>query len=360
MTLWANVLSIDNPANIQGETNLFINTSAFIAIDPASVKELFEDNWEGDYTPRNGTNLALASAKSEIGVRHNGWLIGYSHRLETMIEASRDTIDLIHTVQNSDNLPIGKEYNLDLKINGFQADGLHIAHSIPLYTSNNFNIHGGIGISLLRGIRLQQGLVNGSATVISDKNYDFYGTTDYYYSDNYLYELGLKMPSGYGASTDIGINTDWEMFHVELVLNDLLGFLKWNKTPYTHAILTSDTKSYDSKGYIEYSPTVKGIETTKAHTQYLDSKGFAMLQYNMGFAMPFLQVSTTRGYIFPEFGLLVPIANTSKIKVSYESFFQSYEIMLVSKYGFIGVQSNNIRPERASALGVSLGLQYIF
>lgn len=360
MTLWGDVLSIDNPANIQEKNDIFISTSAFIATDPVSVKGFFDDNWEGSYTPRNGTNLALASARAEIGMTQNGWRFGYIHRLETMIEASRDFVDLIHTVKNHDDLPIGRQYDLDLKINGFQADGLHIASSMPLYTSNDLNIHGGIGISLLRGIRLQQGSINGSATAISDKSYDFYGTVDYYYSSNYLYDLNVKTPSGYGACTDIGLNADWGKFHGELVINDLLGFLRWNNAPYTNAILTSNTKSYDSSGYVEYSPTITGLEITKGYTQHFDPKGFASVRYNREFIMPFLEASTTRGYIFPELGALIPMTNTSRMKISYETFFHSYSIKLISKYAYIGFQTNNINPEKASALGVYVGLQYVF
>jgi hypothetical protein len=360
MTLWGDVLSIDNPANIQDKNDVFISTSAFIATDPVSVKGFFDDNWEGSYTPRNGTNLALASARAEIGMTHNGWRVGYIHRLETMVEASRDFVDLIHTVKNSDDLLIGRQYDLDLKINGFQADGLHIASSIPLYTSDDLNIHGGMGISLLRGIRLQQGLINGSATATSDKSYDFHGTVDYYYSSNYLYDLDVKTPSGYGACTDIGLNADWGKFHGELVVNDLLGFLRWNNAPYTNAILTSNTKSYDSNGYVEYSPTITGLEITKGYTQHFDPKGFASVRYDGEFIMPFLQASTTRGYIFPELGALIPITDTSTIKISYETFFRSYGIKLMSKYAYVGFQTNNINPEKSSALGISIGLQYVF
>ena len=360
MTLWGDVLSIDNPANIQDKNDIFISTSAFIATDPVSVKGFFDDNWGGNYTPRNGTNLALASARSEIGGTVNGWRIGYIHRLETMVETSRDFVDLIHTVKNSDNLPVGRQYDLNLKINGFQADGLHIAKSIPLYTNDDLNIHGGLGISLLRGIRTQQGLINGSATAISDKNYDFYGTVDYYYSSNYLYDLDVKTPSGYGVSTDIGLSADTGKFHGEFVINDLLGFLRWNKATYTNAILTSSTKSYDSNGYVQYSPTITGLEITKGHTQHFDPKGFASVRYDREFIMPFLQVSTTRGYIFPEGGLIIPMTNTSVMKFSYETFFHSYGIALISKYGYLGLQTNDLKLENASTLGLSIGLQYVF
>lgn len=360
MTLWGDVLSIDNPANIQDKSDIFLTTSAFIATDPVSIKGFFDDNWEGSYTPRNSTNLALASARVETGITHNGWRFGYMHRLETMIEASRDFVDLIHTVKKFDNLPTGRQYKLDLKINGFQADGLHIAKSIPLYASDTLSIHGGMGLSLLRGIRTQQGFINGSAIATSDKNYDFYGTVNYYYSSNYLYKLDVNTPSGYGASSDIGLNVEWGNLRGEFVINDLFGCIQWHQAPYTNAILTSSTKSYDSNGYVQYSPTITGLEITKDHTQYFDPKGFAAVEYKSEFVVPFMQASTTRGYIFPEFGVLIPMRNAPTIKLSYETFFQSYGIMLTSKYAYIGFQTNNIALQNASALGLSLGLQYTF
>ncbi|MCI4406389.1 MAG: hypothetical protein JHC35_03745 [Sulfuricurvum sp.] len=360
VTIWGDVLSIDNPANIQDKNDVFLTTSAFIATDPVSVKGFFDDNWGGNYTPRNGTNLALASARAEIGGTVNGWRIGYIHRLETMVEASRDFIDLIHTVKNSEDLPIGRQYNLDFKINGFQADGLHIAKAIPIYTSNDLNIQGGMGISLLRGIRTQQGLISGSATATSDKNYDFYGTVDYYYSSNYLYKLDVNTPTGYGASSDIGLCVDWGKFHSELAINDLLGFIQWDQAPYTNAILTSSTKSYDSNGYVQYSPTITGLEITKEHTQYFDPKGFASIRYNGEYILPFMQASTTRGYVFPEVGVIIPTTDTSTMKFSYETFFKSYGITFASKYAYLGFQTNNITFEKASAVGVNLGLKYLF
>ncbi|MFA6144452.1 MAG: hypothetical protein WCW84_05575 [Sulfurimonas sp.] len=360
MTLWGDVLSIDNPATVQRGDGAFMSTSAFIASDPVSVKEFFGDKWNGDYTPRNGTNLVMASARSEIGGNYKGWHIGYVHRLETMIEASRDFVDLFDSIKHSEDLIVGRQYDLNLKINGFQADGLHVAKSIPLYSGNDLNIRGGIGLSLLRGIRMQQGVIDGTATALAGKDYSYAGVVDYYYTSNYLYDLDLNLPTGYGFSPDIGVIGDWGNWHSDLVVNDLFGFMQWNNAPYTNAIISSNTKHYDSNGYVQYSPTITGLETTRKFTQHFDPKGFASLRYNSSVFSPFVEASTTRGYLFPEGGVLVTLANVPTIKVSYETFFHSYGLALTSHYGYIRFQTDKINPDKASTLSLAFGIHYAY
>ncbi|MCX6073098.1 MAG: hypothetical protein NTY39_02130 [Campylobacterales bacterium] len=337
-----------------------MSTSAFIASDPVSVKEFFGDKWGGAYTPRKGTNLVLGSARAEIGGNYEGWHIGYIHRLETMIEASRDFVDLFYAIKHSEDLTIGRQYELNLKINGFQADGLHIAKSIPLYTNNDLTIRGGLGLSLLRGIRMQQGVINGTATALASKDYNYSGNIDYYYTSNYLYDLNLNVPVGYGMSPDIGVIVDAQKWHSEIVINDLFGFMQWNNAPYTNAIISSNTKHYDSDGYVQYSPTITGLETTRKFTQHFDPKSFALVRYNNSVLIPFLQVSTTRGYIFPEGGLLVTLANVPTIKLSYETFFHSYGLALTSKYGYMGFQTDKLNPDKVSALRLAFGVHYAY
>jgi len=358
MTLWGDVLCIDNPATLQGDNGAFMSTSAFIASDPVSVKEFFGDKWGGAYTPRNGTNLVLGSGRSEMGGNYAGWHIGYVHRLETMIEASRDFVDLFYAIKHSEDLTVGRQYDLNLKINGFQADGLHVAKSIPLYAKNDLTIRGGLGLSFLRGIRMQQGVVDGTATALAGKDYSYEGIVDYYYTSNYLYDLDLNVPTGYGITPDIGVIGDWRNWHSEIVVNDLFGFMQWDNAPYTNANISSNTKHYDSDGYVQYSPTITGLETTRKFTQHFDPKGFASLRYNNSVFSPFVQASTTRGYLFPEGGVLVTLANVPTIKVSYETFFHSYGLALTSHYGYIGFQTDKLNPDKASALSLAFGIHY--
>jgi hypothetical protein len=73
---------------------------------------------------------------------------------------------------------------------------------------------------------------------------------------------------------------------------------------------------------------------------------------------PFVQASTTRGYVFPEGGVLVALENIPTIKVSYETFFRSYGLALTSKYGYIGFQTDKINPDKASALSLAFGIHY--
>lgn len=356
LSLYGETLVIVNPADTHETTfSSYFSSSAFMATDPVTIKNFFGE-WGGAYTPRQGTNYAFASARVETGVRRGEWSVGYVHRLETLIEASRDLVDLVHDTKNEMALPVGRTYDLHLRINGFQADGVALQRRFPLYESGDFALQGGFGLSLLRGILMQEGTINGQATTISTKDYNFDAVVNSYYSHNYLYKLDVAKPQGYGASSDIGFNARWRDLTYALAVNDLFGGISWDKNPYTYATLTSSTKSYDAKGYLQYNPTVSGLEVTKKHWQRFDPKIMSQLSYRYDNYEPFIRITTIRGVTLPETGLIYQPTQNMKIRYHYESMFGSHGVSLETKYLQMRFQTDRWDLQKSSAVGAYLGI----
>lgn len=359
-TLHAQTLTISNPALISDvHEEIHASLDAFIATEPVSVKEFFDD-WNGHYSPKSGTNLALASVRMSVGGGMGPWRLSYLHRLETMVVASRDLVDLVHSDKQNENLKIGRDYRLDLSVRGFEADGIELARRVDLLDQSGFVLKGGLAISLLHGKKLQSGSAIGTAQALSATDYNYNGIIDYYYSRNYLYDNTMEVPQGYGATVDLGLQAVWNgRWLVEAAANDF-GFIRWSDAPYTNATITSATKAYDENGYVRYNPTITGLEIYRNMTQSLDPKYFLKTQYLGSTISPFVQLTSTRGYFFPELGTSIALTPTSSLTAFYETRFGTTGLRYTGHYGYISLQSDTLGLSNASAAALMCGFSYAF
>lgn len=358
--LSADILNIINPADFKNSDTVFWKTSLFTSSDPVSLYDLFTDKSSPSYSPRNGKNFIISNARSEIGENVNDWEFGYFHRIELWIEGSRDFTDLFYTLKRSELLPRNKHYDLALKIDGFQADGLFIRKRYEAYRHNTLSITTGVGINLLRGIRLQEGVLNGYAYAISERDYDFNTAIEYTYSNNYLYARDVVFPNGYGWSSDLGIVVQTPTLIFEALFNDVGGKIYWKDAPYSTALLTSATKHYDEQGYVTYAPSVSGIEQYHRYIQKLPTKMFFGLYSDNRDFNPYLQCSFLNQTPFPEFGGSWIIYTDWTIKVGYETNFSTYSARLHTPIGFISLRADDIRPEKISAFGIEYAITIPF
>ena len=120
------LLAVDNPARNGQERGVYASLEAFEGNDQVAMRQ-YGGGWQGDYTPRNGTNLGLLAARAETGVQWQGYRLGALYRAVALVEASRDASDLVRQYKQSNGYDLGRTYQLDYRLKGFEADGAHLS-----------------------------------------------------------------------------------------------------------------------------------------------------------------------------------------------------------------------------------------
>ena len=221
-------------------------------------------------------NKAFTYNKVEAGFRWGNWQLGVLERLDYQLEFSSETAELIYLAENRLPLEVGREYELYIKAKHNYSRGVRLAYRHKF--SARINV--GLAASYLQGKAFTDGTIRGSAQATAEKNYDFQFDADYFYSRDILFERDVESPDGNGYSLDF--NVDWQpnkYFTVQLDVVDLVGKMFWDNAPFTTAIATSETKTFDEDGYVRYNPLLEGKESNKNFTQTLPRKIFIATKY---------------------------------------------------------------------------------
>ena len=257
--------------SVQAE-GTFTNADLFWYSEPVSIDSMLND-WKG---PFHGGTSALTHNFAEFGFNAGAWQVSLLSRYDYEMEFSSDTAELYYRANNKLPLTVGRTYRIDLAARNTVSDG--IKFSRPFYPFNNLQVN--IGISYLKGRRLVDGALRGNAKAISANDYDFSFLVDYYYSQDKLFDRQVLSPDGDGYSVDLDLQ--WqvsEQLRTGLSFKDLLARIYWKDTPYTTATAVSDTKTYDTDGYVIYKPKISGIEGNRDFTQILPRRISAQLDY---------------------------------------------------------------------------------
>ncbi len=331
--LCADVLSFFNPDYSQNKSYA-TSFQTFIANDPVSVEALFND-WEGDFHPKDGTNLALESSRFDIGaVLKNNLYIGYTYRHDVFISASHDLTVLNKLIKNKLDLPIDKNFDLSLDIEGFEAQGIVLAKEFTFTLNEESSLSVSLSTSFLYASNMQDGTLSGVASVSSKKDYDFYATSKYFYTHNYLYDLSVDRSYGLGFTTHMTLAYQYNDFSMLFIANDIFGRIYWDNLPYSYVEMSSANKYYDKDGYVHYNPTIWGYETQENFVQELPLKLHVQASYII---VDKYAISAGMQYMYET---SLPFAELSYMPDDGELYYMSYE----SRFGSttLGMQYHNI------------------
>ncbi len=329
----AEVLAFFNP-DYSHSKSYTTSLQSFTANDPVSLEALFND-WEGDFHPKKGTNLALESSRFDIGVvLENNYYVGYTYRHDVFVAASHDLTVLNHLTKNKLDLPMGKEFDLSLSLDGLEAHGIVLGKEFTFIPHDEGLLSISLAASLLYVPNTQQGVLSGTATALSHNDYDFYAKSDYFYTHNYLYDLDVDDSYGLGFSSHLTLTYQYKDFSMLFIANDIFGKIYWDNLPYSYIEMSSDNKYYDENGYVHYNPTVWGLEKQDNFVQEIPLKlhlqaNYLMVEnYTLGVGLQYMHDTS------------LPFAKFSYTPNDDELYYVSYE----SSFGSttIGVSYHNI------------------
>lgn len=233
--------------------------------------------WKGDF---HSGDQEWTRNWVEAGVRFNRWSIGALYRYDLSLRFSSDAARLYYALANHQQLPEDAAYQVSVNANGFAAQGLRAAFQV----SSQPTLSAIVGLSLFHASQLQYGSIEGVATTLSPRDYNYQAAVDYRFSHDKLFGFAANPPRGYGASLDLslsGFYQNWFNWHFDV--EDLFGMIHWTDVPHTLALASSEQKHYDSQGYVHIDPLLSGTRRVEhSFNQELHPKFEAGLTFFRG------------------------------------------------------------------------------
>jgi hypothetical protein len=328
----------------------------FEANDYTSTRH-FSYDWRGAYTPREGKNLGVSFARADVSALEASWSVGYFYRHDILLESNKDMTDIVYANKTKTPVAIGRSYDINLAMNGFEAQGVRLDKAFTWQIQRAWSATVGVGASLLKGQRTRMGQAHGSALSTA---------TGYTYNLNMTDADSNKtypfMPSGDVSSTgyalDLGVRLQWQNGkRLDLAINDFAGEIRWRNLPLTTMDANSATATHDAQGYISFNPTVSGQNSRVDLTQKLDTKG--SIQFHAPLANNIsinLGTEWIKDNLFPRFGLAYTTTHGIEVTTDYDTRFKTLGLGATWRDAYLTARTQNLNFDRARGYGVSVGM----
>ena len=363
------VLAVGNPAKNGPQQMAYVSLHGFEANDQVAMRQ-FDQQWQGDYSPRNGNNLAVLSARAESGVQRDGFRLGALVRAEALVEINRDTSDFLRQYKNNSSYAGGRSYHIDGAIKGFSAAGVTLSKRFQFNPSGQWQVDGGIGLSYLRGKRLRLASLTGQVTTLNAKDVDSTIRLDDIASQININEprafnppfglLSTLSAQGYAMDAGIVLRDRKSGFSIDLAVADLVGRLNWKNVPSNVTEYNNATKYYDADGFVQFNPSTTRTSSFKHVNQRLDPKLHVALSYPLGDFDVQGAGSFTSGYWFPQAAITYRLAAAWGVRADYDFRFHSTGVSIQHQYFRLGFRTDSTSLGRAKAYAVNGGMAISF
>lgn len=362
------LLAIDNPANNGLTRGAYADIQAFEGNDSVAMRQ-YDGGWQGDYSSRSGNNLGMLFARAETGAQWNGFRLGVLYRAEAWVDTNRDTTDLVWQYKNSSGYDVNRAYQINYRIEGFEANGARLSKSFQSELASNWHLSWGAGVSLLKGKRVKIETVTGEVISLSSTDFDANAAKSSTDSNFDTSGAGKFNPpygarpgvSGQGYALDLGLVLQrQDGLRLEAAVNDLAGSLTWKNLPNYAANYNTATKYYDANGYVNFNATATAQSSYQNLTQRLDPKLWLAVAYPVAGFEAQLATSYTQGEWLPELSLAYAINPQWRIHTSYDTRFGTVQIAVRNPWFYLSLRSDKLDFSQGKAYGLSGGVQVAF
>jgi hypothetical protein len=198
-------------------------------------------------------------------------------RLDYSLRFTPDAAALYGTIADDHPLPVGRTYDIHVHAHALEAWGVRgFFRSKPLP-----GLRTEVGLSLLRGLSMLEGSIQGQGTALAPKQYEYDLWADDAYTRDPLFDRKVGSSEGMGASLDASMAWDFHTnWHVEAKVRDLPGFVQWRHLPVTQASALSQRTQTDGQDFQHWAPLVSGLESyAPSYRQQLPTSGSGELDY---------------------------------------------------------------------------------
>lgn len=362
------LLAVNNPAKNGLETGAYASAEVFEGNDQIAMAQ-YGNDWRGDYSPRSGQNLGLLAARGDVGAQWNGYRLGALYRAEALVQANRDTSDLVRQYSSNSGYDAGRSYQIGYQINGFEADGVRLSKSFQQNLNLNWQVSWGAGASLLRGKQVKVETASGQVTTLNAKDFNANvaqtstdSTLDTSGTGKFNSPYGVRPSvSGQGYALDLGVVLlRQDGLRLEAAVNDLAGRMAWKNLPEYAANYASAIKYYDANGYVRFNPTATAQSSYRDLTQTLDPKVWLAVGYPLGGFELQAASSYTQGFWFPEAGVAYQLNPQWRLNADFDFRFNTVSMSVHHQWFYLALRTQSSDFDQSKAYGVSGGLNIRF
>lgn len=372
LSCWAQaegLLAIDNPASNGQSTGAYTTVDAFAGNDQVAISQ-YVGNWQGDYTPRSGTNLGVVATRAETGVQWQGYRLGGLYRADALVQSNRDTSDLVRQYLTSSGYDTGRNYQLAYQLTGFEAKGVRLSKSFQrALDSGPWQVDLGLGLAYLRGQSVKLQTASGQVMTVNTKDISANASmttadsrTNVADVNNFNAPYGrLFTPSGEGYAVDVGmVLRHTSGLGIEVAVADAAGVMNWKNLPTNVETYNTANKYIDANGFAQFNPTATRTSSYQNLTQTLDPKLWLAANYPLGDFRVQAAASAISGYWFPEVSVNYRVTPAWQLAAQYDTYFNTFGFAIQHQWFTLGVRTDNLNLDNAKAFGLRVGVQIPF
>ena len=254
-------------------------TRAWALAEPQPITSYIDDF---DRPLQSGSD-GHAFFEARVGVVHEQWNISWVYQRQYVIEASRDTAVLYHLDRTGQAAPAGQRYRVDVEANFYAARGLRLGRKLPGFTVSGAAVTLEPRLNLWDMGAYEDGSIKGLVLSDASGELSYSGVIVHDYSDDVLLDRNIDVPSGFGASLDLDVGVDFsENWSGQVLVQNLIGRIWWDDSPFTTGVLDSNTRQTDANGNVSFSPTLSGFEGYRSHRQRMPMFAEARVERQAG------------------------------------------------------------------------------
>ena len=338
----------------------------FEASDAVPVRALSGD-WR-QYSPRDGRNVALQSARLEVSASKGPWEVSTAVRSDIVIGGERGAFDVVRAYKQKLEPASGSSFELNAVEQGVIWTGLRGARTWVLVPGADNSVQLTAALALLSVRRVQLTTVNGTAGYDSAAGFNFNAQT--LRQDSYVDFGGYGKPrtTGNGYTTDFGLL--WQptaRSFVNVSASDAFSKLEVRSVATEEISASSTTRLFDTSGYLDYRPLLNGRNSSqdlalKLLRKWSLSAGMqldesvwksttvgARWEHVDGTAIPSLWASTPLP-VWQQAGLA--------LQLDADTRFKSVGVGLNSRFGSVMLRSQSSSVSASRALGWQAALNW--
>lgn len=359
--LQGEIIPFFNPTSTYKKSEATIRVQGFIANDPVSIKDFFDD-WEGSYSPESGDNIAIEELRIDIGTLvYDTYYVGYFYNRNMLVTVNRDFADAYYAIKNDLEFDTQQYYDLELELEGIEEHGLMISRNIPLLDTDEHHIIIGGSAYLTYTTDVQKGALSGNGSISTDQTYSATASTDYYYMNNLLYDLDVIETYGIGYGLHLGLFYENKPygFDIQIIANNLLSRSHWKNLPFSHVDIETFNQEINDDGHVEYNPTISGLEVYRDYIQHITAKYHLDIKKHFSHQVDLKVGVDIIGSVDIPYVSISKIWNeTQKVELIYEHRFKSKGIKYQDEHFSLSVMADGF--SRASVIGISGSYIYHF
>ena len=350
----ASLLPMRLPIDVTPDWTVQATAGDFEAVDATPVRALAGD-W-GRYTPRDGRNVALQSARIEALAMRQGWEVAAVLHSDILIKGSRGAFDLVHAYKQRQTPADGSEFALWARETGVVWAGLRGARTWVLRPGSDPGLQLTAALTLVSVRRVQRVDASGQAQFNTGLGDSFDAQALRQDSHQQFGGQGRRDATGAGYTADLGLL--WQpsaATFVNLSAVDLLSQLRVNGVSTQQNTLSSSTRSLDADGYLNYKPLLVGRNSSQRVDLKLSRKWSASVGTRIAWPRADMLAGARWERIddldLPAVWAALPVTPGLLLQLDGEIRFRSIGLGLKSRHGALMLRTRSLPVGQSHALG---------